>query len=500
MMRKILGFVILGMIMYMSISCKGLRTGVGIRGIMCKSDLMTLDGDTFRIQERIGDSFLIVGHYPEDNGPCYLIKQEQTGFYYVQQKGNTIFAIDNTQNYVCIDDKIVYDLKAKTSFSVPYAASYLYYLGQWKGKIVFTNQDYICFSDGKCIALQEDAFCESSDTEGDIIFRMGARKLNVPIEKLYQYEYKAISTERDVVRFTKKYFIQPRSQYESVEAGFDVDLDIPNGTTDCDNAIREWMMSSIRDDAFSLLNLLKDVPVGNSGSTRDMTSSLDADGILWEKLCRSYYQEEDTLVLKMTCNVRSRKIADSDDYTTYYYWSSIYSGGLHDMPKSYYITYDKRRQMLLTASNTIKPSMMKSFREEALRIIKPQYDKNNDGKSNWDDFLQSVFSFHCPMFDMDDWDDTARSLLVHEYVCDEWSGWGCPGKEAFTLDNFPLPHLAVLPEGIVLSYHPYQIDCFMSGEYHVIIPFERISHCLQYRYCTNTDDLPKLEQFVRLEQ
>lgn len=497
MTKKTMKLIICSMILLTTASCNGLTSGVGIRGIACHDNLMTLDGDTFRVQERIDDSFLIVCHYPEDNDLSYLIKQERNGFYYIQQEGKSISAIDNTQEYVCVDGKRVYNLKDKTSFSVPCDASYLYYLGQWNERVALTNQDFICFSDGKCIALQEDAFCESSDTEGDIIFRMGARRLQVPIEKLYQYKHKPISTEQDIARFTKKYFIQPRSQYESVEAGFDVDLDIPNGTTDCDNAIREWMMYSIRDDAFSLLNLPKEVPVGNSGCTRDMTSSLDADGILWEKLCRSYYQKEDTLVLIMTCNVRSRKIVDCDDYTTYYYWSSTYDGGLYDMPKSYYITYDKRRKMFLTASNTIKPSMMKSFREEALRKIKPQYDKNYNGKSDWDDFLQSVFSFHCPMFDMDDWDDTARSLLVHEYVCDEWSGWGCPGKEAFTLDNFPLPHLAVLPEGIVLSYHPYQIDCFMAGEYHVLIPFEKISQCLQYRYRNYTDGFPKLEQFVR---
>ena len=87
------------------------------------------------------------------------------------------------------------------------------------------------------------------------------------------------------------------------------------------------------------------------------------------------------------------------------------------------------------------------------------------------------------MFDMSGWDEATHSLLGHEYVCDEWFGWGHAGNDAFTLDNFQLPYLAVLPDRIVLSYHPYQIDCFMSGEYHVLIPFEKISHCLQYRYC-----------------
>jgi len=498
MMDKVMNIFIFGMMLLTANSCKGLKIGVGIRGIQCGNDLMTLDGDTFKIQERIDDSLLIVWHYPEDNWPCYLIKQEKNGFYYVQQQGNTIYTIDNTQKYVCVDDKIVYDLKDKTSFSLPCDASYLYYLGQWKGKVVFTNQDSICFSDGKCIELQDDAFCMASDTKGNVVLKMGARKLNVSIEELYQHENnKSVSSDRDAIRFTKDYFIQPRSQYENVEAGFDVDLDIPKGSTDCDNAIREWMMSSIKDDAFSLLGFHKEVPVGNSGSVQDMTASLEKYSVLWEKLCRNDYQEEDTLVLRLTCNVRTRNIIDCDDYTTYYYWSSIYGGGLHDMPKSYYITYDKKRKMFVTALNTVKPSMMRHFREEALRSIKLQYDENYGEKSDWDDFVQSVFSFHCPMFDMSGLDETMRSMLEHEYVCDEWSGWGCADKETFTLDNFPLPHLAVLPEGFVLNYHPYQIDCFASGEYHVMIPFDKIGQCLQYKYRNYTDELPKLEQFVK---
>ena len=495
-MKKAVKLIICSMILLMITSCNELTSGVGIKGIVCGNNLITLDSDTFKVQERIGDSFLIVAHYPKDNDHHYLIKQERNGFYYIQQEGNTISTIDNTQEYVCVDDKIVYNLKDKTSFSVPCDASYLYYLGQCNGRVALTNQDSICFSDGKCIALREDAFCTASDTKGNVVLGMGARSLQVPIEKLYQYKHKTISTERDAVRFTKKYFIQPRSQYESVEAGFDVDLDIPKGIKDCDNAIREWMISSIKDDVFSLLRCHKDILVGNSANVQDMTSSLDAYGMLWEKLCRCYYQEEDTLVLIRPCHVRSRKVVDCDDYTTYFYWSSIYDGGLHEMPKSYYITYDKRRKMLVTASNTVKTTMMKQFREEVLRRIKQQYDENYNETSDYDDFLRSMFSFHCPMFDTSDWDETTRSLLEHEYVCDEWSGWKYTNK-AFTLNNFPLPHLAVLPEGVVLTYHPYQIDCFMSGEYHVMIPFDKINQYLQFEYHHNTEDLPNLEQFVR---
>ena len=107
-MEKAVTYILFCLMLLTTTSCKGLKTGVGIRGILCGDDLMTLDGDTFRIQERIGDSLLIVYHYPEDNDHHYLIKQERNGFYYIQQEGNSISAIDNTQEYVCVNDKMVY--------------------------------------------------------------------------------------------------------------------------------------------------------------------------------------------------------------------------------------------------------------------------------------------------------------------------------------------------------------------------------------------------------
>lgn len=72
-MKKAVDFIIYSMILLTTASCNGLTPGVGIRGIVCGDNLMTLDGDTFRIQERIDDSILIVCPYPEDNDHHYLI-------------------------------------------------------------------------------------------------------------------------------------------------------------------------------------------------------------------------------------------------------------------------------------------------------------------------------------------------------------------------------------------------------------------------------------------
>ena len=77
--------------------CHGLRMGVGLKGKVIEEDTLVLDGDTFTIQERIGDSLFIVWNYEhsDDKTPCYLLKYERNGFYYplIPQHYNLIFFI-----------------------------------------------------------------------------------------------------------------------------------------------------------------------------------------------------------------------------------------------------------------------------------------------------------------------------------------------------------------------------------------------------------------------
>ena len=108
-------YVVLAVIMmYLSLlSCSDLKIGVGLKGVILDENKITLDGDTFDIRERIGDSLLIVWNYTHSNDrtPCYLLKYERNGFYYPQIGGTDITSIDNTTDFVSIDDKEVYDIK-----------------------------------------------------------------------------------------------------------------------------------------------------------------------------------------------------------------------------------------------------------------------------------------------------------------------------------------------------------------------------------------------------
>ena len=298
--------------------CNGLRMGVGLKGVILDDFKLTLDGDTFDIRGRIGDSLLIVlNSNQDDKTPYYLLKYERNGFYYPQIGASDISTIDHTNNYVSIDDEKVYDIKnKKVLFSPPCGTLGLYYLGNWKDLQVFVNSDTICFSDGKCIGLQYDVFCRRPQKNGMVTLITGAQTKEISFADLYNAKKKDDATDISVEHFKKNYFIKPRSQYERMEAGFNVELDIPKGDAEADKAIREWMMAVIRDDVFSLLKNNRDVPVGKCASLKEMKLSLDGYGALWEKLCRAENQIGDTLEVRMLGDIIVKKVADCDDYTT----------------------------------------------------------------------------------------------------------------------------------------------------------------------------------------
>ena len=181
------------------------------------------------------------------------------------------------------------------------------------------------------------------------------------------------------------------------------------------------MSDAIKNDAFSLLGYQKDFNGRRKPSYDEFMKALDDYGMFWEKLCRSNYQVKDTLSIDLNCDISTRLIVDTTDYVTYQYSAYIYEGGLHGMPRSYYITYDKKRETILTAENTVKPNKLVQLRKEVMKVLKERHDGLYDEDCPMEDFMQQAFSFHTPMFD-EDIDDIWKSLLTHEYECDAWPG------------------------------------------------------------------------------
>ena len=490
-----LRMIISGLILLAFCACSGLKPNVGYVCKICDDNLVTLDGDTFRLQETITPDLLIVCDYPEMKEHSYLMQKAHTGYFYMLMESDEMTSIDNTKSLVSVNGNEVYNVETGVQYKLPCSTTGLTYLGDWKNLQTFSTGDTICYSDGKYIAMKGNCYCQSGKTEQSVILVDGARRLCATLGELYDYKGSKATAPISAKRVVKDFHIKPLTEYESEGIGFSVDLDVPEGETMADVTIREWMSDAIKNDAYSLLGYQKDFNGKRKPSYDEFMSTLDNYGMFWEKLCRSNYQVEDTLNIDLNCEISTRLIVDTPDYVTYQYSAYIYEGGLHGMPRSYYITYDKKIQTILTTANAVKPSMLVQLRKEVMLSLKEWRDVLYHEDSSMEDFMQQAFSFHTPMFD-EDIDDIWKSLLVHEYECDKWSGWETAIKEKFSLDNFPLPHFALLPEGIVVTYHPYQIDCFAAGEYHAVVPYSKANPCLLHTYNEQTDKLPKLEDYI----
>ena len=64
-------------------ACSGLKPDVGYVCKTYEDNLVTLDGDTFRLQESITPDLMIVCDYPEWKEHSYLIQKAHTGYFYM---------------------------------------------------------------------------------------------------------------------------------------------------------------------------------------------------------------------------------------------------------------------------------------------------------------------------------------------------------------------------------------------------------------------------------
>lgn len=485
MMGRIENYI-LYVIAILFISCSNMKQGVGLRGIVVDDERITLDGDTFEIQERIGDSLLIVSKERfTESVPDYLLKIERNGFYYIQAKADDISAIEGTEKFVVLDNGQVYDLinhQVLFRTACDYSEG-LSYLGTFDNIYLFANYDSLSFSDGKYLQLQPEVYHRAIAGSNMVKLILGAESIELSTRDLYQCIGKKMENDKSVCHLKKSYFVKPHNEHENDDAGYDVDIEIPIGSDVADAAMRQWILMQIRNDVFCLLDYNpEEIAISKCGNVEEMQHCLDGYGVLWEKLLRNAYEYEDTLrAPQISSHIMVREVVDRKDFVTYYFSSNPYKGGMHELPRSYYVTYDKQRNVFLSASNTIKKEARNKIAIATLRSLKRQHDEIYERESVWEDFTKAIFSLNCPSDEDNHASEFVNSLYSDLYYCDNAAKWTSK-RSPYVVSDFPLPHFAIIPEGIVFTYHPYQIDCFASGEYHAVVTWKDAEGCLLYKY------------------
>ena len=499
-----------------SCSSSGLRMGVGLPGAMLDNDYMTLNGETLRVFHSYGDSFVIAYRDNADNDPkrCYLLRKRQDSCYVPICNANFIHEVYDSERFYHID-RMIYDLATqKLVMKAPLDDTYGYsYLGQYDGLYLFCTLDGLFFSDGKSLPMQYGVRAEKGKTESSAVLKSGALAQEFPIADIRRAIDGGVHRDSTVEWMKKEIFLDPKRKENLGEANLWYDMEWPKGNTAADRAIRRRLLQSVEEDAGSLLGTNLVMTGRLDGTAAEAKAALGHYVDMWGKVFLAENKLENSPC--MYAHLCSQKVVDCEDYVTYFYQAECYWGGMHGNPFAYYITYDKRRGMLLSAENSVKPSMMHQVRREALKSLQPQYLDFNDERSpqyyacgislDADTIAEEAAEAEeaeatADSTEMDSFieqTNTLAQMLLHtEYPCDRWSGWWGECEGNFTEYDFPLPHFAIIPEGIVLSYHPYQIDCFAAGEYHAAIPFDKIKGCLQFDYSHHKDQKPQLWRFI----
>ncbi len=452
----------------------------GKRGTPLGDDLFILDADTFRLQHySANDSMLFL--CPINNSDITIVVKQRTDSLYYPFKGEYISPVYDTEDFVLVNHFYIYDLFNKKKYQLPFKSIYdhgeeIYYLGDWNEENIFSIPIYgfadvtsvgIYFTDGTLIPLCEDARALHIEQDGKIKIERRGLSITMDIDELHNY--KSIEKTKEDVIDGDMEIIQERCEEPRpglIPASLSVHIEVPRGNTKTDKVIKKYFFQAICDDIFRLLDYdSKRLYSLSSIKSGDIRSALAQAAKVWRKEVRKKFSACDlgSGFTGFYYPIDVYKVAETDNYVTYYYELDAGISPGHDHPLYYYLTYDKQRDVIVNANNTIKKGMIGTFKERVPKWVNQQYEIwCHDGE-------------------------------LSAYPCDEVGG--CYSTTEGEL-HFPLPHFSIVPDGVTISFHTDQIDCCSAGNHLILIPKEDIQDCLEYDYWKNDKVTQPLSYFI----
>ena len=483
----------------------GLEIGKAMEGKELEGGAMLLNGDTFPIYKNLSyDSLWVIYHQsiPADPTPYYVVSLKPNGNYYVEIGGKRLSIVEGSHRYVGKDDSILYDMnRREVVLTTSVNTCLLSLLGEWNGLEVFVNNDSLLFSDGKIVPLQPNVDCYLPKDSEVLEVKTGAYRQDVSLKYLHDVTIHPMDENQSVEKVSTSVVFNPRRPNDHKEKDgpeqtvLRLDLEFPKGQTPADQAVREWMQKEIIADLAIEFPKGLQRPIVKSRTLKETKASLNKV-VAWWKKNFSRDLKKDTIDGETDIQFRVKRVADCEDYTTYFYYNCVFEGSWNYLLHSYYITYDKCQNRFLNAENTINPNSKSQFRQKALECLKDMFHY-----LSWEEFTHDIFSYHSSFYE-DEYEKRKKynqplTPLSQMYECDGWAGWKGYQEKPFTESDFPLTHLALLPEGVALSYHPSQIASRTDGDFHVLIPYDKVKDYLNVSYSKVSGINPGLQKFFR---
>lgn len=236
-------------------------------------------------------------------------------------------------------------------------------------------------------------------------------------------------------------------------------LTYPVGRSKADADIREWLNQAIMLE-FAETHESDDSPeIELSRHTDNLQETFRDYSSQYYKWVKKEYSDEQGELYPLQpfyVHFSARPVVDNVRYVTYFVEADIFFAGAHGAPHAYYRTYDKKLEQFVSCDMLVKMEHMK----DVCRIIYAKALKKR----------QELFNSQSLTTDFTD-----------GYPCRDWSdnkGETIPKDKGL----IPLQHIAILPQGIVVSYHPYQIGALSEGDYHILVPFKNVGEYLLQDY------------------
>lgn len=238
-------------------------------------------------------------------------------------------------------------------------------------------------------------------------------------------------------------------------------LTYPIGRTNADVAIRKWLNQAIMLE-FSATHENDYTPQIKLSQNGDNLQEAFRDySLQYYRWVKKEYSDEQGILYPLHpfyVHFSAHPVVDNARYVTFYVEADISFAGAHGAPHSYYRTYDKKLNEFVSCDMLIKKEHFKDVCQAMYKnAMKTRQEKiNREIRSLTTDFTD-------------------------DYPCEKWSG---NNDESMKNDNgmIPLQHVAILPQGIVASYHPYNIGGLAEEDYHITVPFKDIAGYLLQDY------------------
>lgn len=456
--------------------------------------------DTLTITDQPCDSLCIAREIntPYD-GEKWLLQLDNDGQYSVLLKGNgkPIYSIMHTDDFVMLGEDMLYHISERKKSATPHGMKFIRYLGVTDGKHAFMTGDTVCFSDGRRLCLRKEVICDriqKPQNENHVRLCDNAQSIVIPLADIYAMEYDEEKTDEGIRTIREERYVETKDKYTGPPTGCDITVEYPTGNFEADNTMRNMLLRKMTEALFIPLESNgKTIPVFTCRNADEFAAQADKCIGLWEKMAYKE-SEEDSEINTLALMANFRRIADNEDYSTYWFYSSIYTGGAHGLQSSYYLTYDKHNHRFLTIENMIKKEEAPKLRRLVMDSLCDMYIERHELIENGTDPADNNQQDSIRRNAEETILANANGLDI--YPCDKKSDWQS-GRVTASVNTLPLPHFALLPEGIVVSYHQYQIDAYAFGEYHVVVPYEKIPGTLIYDYSDHTDEIKGISHYIK---